>query len=95
MLLRHNSFLPQGERERAEALSRFNRTRRRVRRGRAIFTAENTFSRVKIVSLQKSIVPIGHDGFLEGVVVEGELATPPQYYDSSSATASLSSSQIS
>ena len=32
---------PQGERERAAALSHLNRTRRRVRRGRAIFPAEN------------------------------------------------------
>ena len=30
----------------------------------------------KIATLQKSIVSIGRDGFLEGVVVAGELAPP-------------------
>ena len=37
---------------RTEALSRFNRPRRRVRRGRAIFAEENPIFQSKIASLQ-------------------------------------------
>ena len=52
-----------GELERAEARSNDNRTRRRVRRVRNDFCAEKShFSEHK----------------LEGVVVAGELAPPPQ-----------------
>ena len=44
---------PQGERERVEALSRFNRPRRRVRRGRGDFCAgKSHFQEQKIASLQ-------------------------------------------
>ena len=41
-----------------------------------IFLEENLFSERKIASLQKSIVSVGRDGFLEGVAVAGEF-TPP------------------
>ena len=70
----------QGERERAEALSHFNRTRRRVRRGRAIFPAENLIfqrkNRFPAVSAPGN--PLGFQRRLEGVVVAGErLPRPP------------------
>ena len=71
---------PQGERERAAALSHINRTRRRVRRGRAIFSAENLIfqrkNRFPAVSAPGN--PLGFQRRLEGVVVAGErLPRPP------------------
>ena len=47
--MRNQTVETPGERERAEALSHFNRTRRRVRRGRAIFAAENPFPEQKSI----------------------------------------------
>ena len=76
---------PQGERERAEALSHFNRTRRRVRRGRAIFPAENLIfqrkNRFPAVSAPGN--PLGFQRRLEGVVVAGE-RLPGAFYNISS-----------
>ena len=71
---------PQGERERAEALSHFNRTRRRVRRGRAIFPAENLIfqrkNRFPAVSAPGNLSRFQRR--LEGVAVAGErLPRPP------------------
>ena len=57
--------------------TQLNRPRRRVRRGRAIFAAENLFSKEKIGSLQ--ILRPESGGFkqnLVGVAVAGEF-TPP------------------
>ena len=70
---------PQGERERAVALSHFNRTRRRVRRGRAIFPAENLIfqrkNRFPAVSAPGN--PLGFQRRLEGVAVAGEILPRP------------------
>ena len=69
-----------GELERAEALSNSNRTRRRVRRVRAIFTAENLIFQRKNRYLAVSAPgnPSGFQRRLEGVVVAGEkLPRPP------------------
>ena len=45
-----------------------------------IFMQRNLFLGIKIASLQKSIVPIGRDGFLVGVVVAGEILPRHQRY---------------